>query len=182
MSRNFIEIRETPSQNCGFRVANRISGNFIEKWVKRRFAFVGYAVFCSGTHRGRYSALVCWGTSRHWCFAQFHREVREMSSPNCGFRVVNGIPRNSTVIYGKRCLQTVGFASPMVFRAISLGWKKCRSGLRILRCKWYFAQVRREMRETPFPDCGFYVGDGIHMTSLRSTKNAVSKLRIPRCQ
>ena len=86
-------------------------------------------------------------------------EIREMPSANCGLHVVNGIRRNSAEEYEECRLQTADFASSMVFRAIQLTYEKRR--------------VRTANFEWPMV---------FHAISLRSTRDAASKLWISSCQ
>ena len=108
------ELRGSPSPNCGFQVANRISRNFIEMQGMRS-SICGFRVINN--------------ISRNFI------EIRETPSPNCGFRVANGTLRNFGEKYEKCRLQSADSSLSIVFRASSLGnTRNAVSKLRISRC------------------------------------------------
>ena len=142
--RNFMEMRETPSAICGFRVVTEIR--------EMPPPNCGYRVVHS--------------TSRNFI------EMREMPPPKCGFHVACGISRNFSRGYEQCRFRTVDFVSPTIFRAISSRiTNNAVSKLRVLLCQRYFAKFFWEIRKMPSPNGGFRVVDFFHAIWLRVSRN-----------
>ena len=124
------DIQEMPTANCGFRVAHGISRNFVGnygKWPLRTADSALSATFRAIKLRDARDAVSeLWISRCPWFPPQSLCEIRVMPPPNCGCRVVNSISRIFVEKYERRRLQSVGIALPMVIRATSSRFEKCR--------------------------------------------------------